>query len=129
MKIIKWLGKALYIIWGVYAFLIVIADFFQSLDAVYNKAVQIENIFWYFGLIPTIYFLFFFFSKILFKKSMLFKKFVRLLGFVAIVLLIWIQFTPVTYQFSVSWPAWIVILFIVVASIKSFKELKKSKND
>ena len=120
IKIIKKIGKIFFVIWATYSLLMIFLILAVDVINVVNGNVVIENLYWYLGLIPSVFAVLYLLSISLFKKSYLLMRIVGLLGLILFLVMALAQFhTSISYQHT------LIGLFGLYISINSFIKRRK----
>lgn len=123
IKIIKKIGKIFFVIWAIYSLLMIFLVLMQDLVSVINGDVEIYNLYWFLGLIPSIFAVFYLVSKSFFRKSYLLMRTVGLLGLMTFLVTVFVQLAPGATEFVYQYA--IVGLFGLFIALNSFIKHRK----
>lgn len=90
----------------------------QDIVSVINGSVVIYNLYWFLGLVPSIFAVFYLLSKSFFRKSYLLMRTVGLLGLMTFLVMILVQLAPGITAFSYQYT--VIGLFGLYIAINSF---------
>jgi len=97
IKIIKKIGKIFFVIWATYSLLMIFLILAVDVINVVNGNVVIKNLYWYLGLIPSVFAVLYLLS--IFKKSYLLMRMVGLSGLILFLVMTLAQIhTSISYQ-------------------------------
>jgi len=111
-KALRFLSKFIYIILGIYAFLVVASSTISDISRVTSGKATIYNFFWFLGMVPAIFFILFLFSIFL-KKQIFLKRITGVLGILGFLVFVMFWFIA---EFNL--PTFLTSIFLLITFIR-----------